>query len=142
MPQVNAGMLTRESVSILLLVFIESRLRVYSCWRTVHVMSTLAFDGGLLAPYIAQCSSGCTSWHHCLLLRSLSQTSRMLQLLISGCWFHYAQAVVRRMKKNWDFKRHTRRRNRHSWRFDVFCRSLSYHPMKLNLASKTCSRWT
>ena len=23
----------------------------------------------------------------------------MLQLLISGCWFHYAQAVVRRMKK-------------------------------------------
>ena len=59
------------------------------------------------------------------------------QLQISGCWFHYAQAVIRRMK-NWDFKRHTR----HSWRFGVSSRSLSYHPMKLNLASETCSRWT
>jgi len=29
-----------------------------------------------------------------------------------------------------------------SRRFDVFCRSLSYHPIKLNLASETCSRWT
>ena len=64
------------------------------------------------------------------------------QLQISGCWFHYAHSVIRRMKKNWDSKRHTRRRKRHSWRFDVFCRSLSYHPMKLNLASETCSRWT